>query len=782
MDSGYFSNRTYRADLQAHTTGAKLGGYNHVLLVGYMCLLRCAAALLLAMAGRAWLVCAQDDAVSRAVAALERGDLAYAEQILQTELKSQPNDAAGLSVLGVVLDQEKKYGEADEMYRRALAVSPHSPALLNNYGNHLVATGKASEARRVFLQVLALDPAHPNALVQLARIALEHKSAREALTYLERLPPSAQQTTEIAILKMQAEYALHRNKEADEMLERVSRGVEGDAKLSLSLGVALSSVGQYEKAETFFTRALQAEPGNFEALYYLGLAAGHAGHKERARDVLQQALEEQPENVDVLYDLAAVDAELNQKEKALELLARAAKLAPQRADIQFLLAHTSADLGYFGDAIQAWDRYLKIVPNDDIARRERAFAQTAIGEDMNAGIADLESLVRKHPNDAVGHYELAIAKSATDRDQALKELDRALALKPDLAAARMARGVLRYREGNAEGALADFEFVAQREPDNPNVLDRLGETYLTLNRPADALPVMRKAADLAPRDSTILLHFARALTNVGQTDEAKNVFARVRELGPNRSALPHPAGLVDFLSLSPEEQVARYRAGVERTVQKHPDNAEAQVRYLELLLGDRRTAEAAATGRKILVLNPSAALLEEAAGAFLAAEQYPLANDFLQQAANIAPSSNELKLELAIATFHITNAQAGLEQMDRIPEQERSGDYYLARMQMLSALGRSAEAEEALKQALKAKPTRPELYRQAALLLIKKRQSANALQVLDEAVRILPNDPDIPLIRAIALEHDEDSQQSQRLLNDLQSRWPESYRVWSRSQ
>src|SRR5690349_7239001 len=110
---------------------------------------------------------AQDDAISDAVAALERGDLANAEQSLQGLLNTRPNDAAALGVLGVVLDQEKKYREADGVYRRALAVSPRSAALLNNYGNHLIATGKSAEARKVFVQVLALNPGQPNALVQL---------------------------------------------------------------------------------------------------------------------------------------------------------------------------------------------------------------------------------------------------------------------------------------------------------------------------------------------------------------------------------------------------------------------------------------------------------------------------------------------------------------------------------------------------------------------------------------------------------------------------------------
>lgn len=723
---------------------------------------------------------AQGDAISQAVAALQSGDLASAEQILSAELKQRPNNADALEVLGVVLDQEKKYTEAEAVYRRAIALSPHSPPILNNYGNHLVTTGKREEARAMFLKVLALNPQQVNACVQLSRIALQNKSAAEAAC-LDRLPASAQEAMDVSILRMQVDYALGRNAAANQLLAQISRPADSDARLSFSLGVALSAVKQYDKAETFFARTVNLAPGNFEALYDLGLAASHAGHKQRARDILQQALEQQPDNVDVLYDLAAVTAELGQKPAALELLARAARLAPERADIERLVAYTSADLGYFGDAAQAWERYLKLVPGDAVARREHAFAETALGEDTKNGIADLEQYVRTHPTDPIGHYELGTAESPSDRDQALEQLDRAVALKPDLAAARVARGLLRYRQGNASAALVDFEAAAKREPTNPIVLDRLGETYMAVGRSADAVEVLRKAAELAPRDSTVLLHLGRALTNLGQPDEAKAVFARYRELGPSKSELLHPAGLVDFLSLSPDEQFARYRAGVERTVQKNPDNAEAQVRYLGLLLTDRNNEEAAAVARKILALKPSPALLAEAAGTLLAAEQYAFADEFLRQANELAPQSNELQLDSAIAAFQVADARTGLEKIDRIPPDERTGDYYLARMQMLEALGRDQEAESALKQALRAKPMHPELYRQIALLLIKKGRTPEARQLLDEGAGVLPNDPDIPLLRMLAASPGVNPQDSERLLNDLANRWPESYKIWSQA-
>jgi Tfp pilus assembly protein PilF len=113
--------------------------------------------------------------VSDAVAALQRGDLSFAEQILRAELRTHPNDVEVLDVLGVVLDKQKKYTESDEIYQRAIKLPQPSPALLNNYGNHLLATGKPTEARGVFLKVLALNPSHVNAHVQLARISFREK-------------------------------------------------------------------------------------------------------------------------------------------------------------------------------------------------------------------------------------------------------------------------------------------------------------------------------------------------------------------------------------------------------------------------------------------------------------------------------------------------------------------------------------------------------------------------------------------------------------------------------
>jgi tetratricopeptide (TPR) repeat protein len=710
-----------------------------------------------------------------ALAALARGDFATAEQKLRADVETHPNDAPALTLLGVALDNLGKLPEADEVHRRALANAPRSLDVLNNYANHLVGAGKGDEARKTYLQVVAIDPAQFNANVQLARLALQQGSGPEALGYLKHLPANQQDAPAVAVLRLAALSVAGDRAGADALAARLSAATGNDLGMNFSVGLALANAGQFDQAESFFTKALAAAPSDFNVLVNLGVVASHAGHNERGRDVLEAALRQQPQNVDVLYNLALVDVALQQTEAAVRLLAQAVRLAPQRADIQKLLAITTGDLGALEDAAAAWDRYLKLDPNDDFGRRERGFTAIQMGK-FEQGMPDLEWFVARHPEDAAGHFELGQAESKDEPAKGLAQLDRALALKPDFAAAHAFRGSLYYQSGKFEAAVTDLEAAARLRPDDAVTLDRLGQTYSALERPADAVRVLRRAAELAPGDSKTILHFARALADASETGESKAAMDRFRQLGPavNKSV---PGGLVDYLSLTPEQQHADYRARVEKAARANPTDAAAEVNLLKLLLDDGKLDQVASTAHKIAALKPGATMLADAGRALLESRQYAPARELLELAAAAAPSA-DVDLDLAIATFRATGAREGLQQMDRVPEADRSGDYYLARAQILDASLRPEEAAAALDQALQRAPKRVDLYQQTTAFLARGGQYTEALSLLDRAVRTLPQNREIPLMRATTLELAGRTADAEKLLGEMQNRWPEWHAIW----
>jgi len=683
-------------------------------------------------------------AMRDAIAAMQRGDFQAAERQLRGEVAAHPDDALALSLLGAALDNLKQFPEAAGFHNRAIAKAPRSTDVLTSYAAHLWIAGNDEEARKVYLRVVALDASNSIANLQLARLALKKKNGADALRYLDRLPANQRENPPALWLRLEALY------------------LSGEI-------------------------ALKANPANFNVLYDLGVAATYAGHYDRAREVLDAALRQQPQNVDVLYALARADEGLKQWETAVRWLAQAAKLDPRRADVQEMLAVTTTKLGALDDAVAAWDRYLKLEPKNENARREWSYTVAQMGQ-VEQGIAGLEWFIARHPDDVLGHYELAQAERNLDMTKAFRHFDKALELDPNYAPARTARGSLYYQEGNPAAAAKDLEIAARLRPDDAAGLDRLGQAYRALDRTADAVRVLRKAAELAPGDSKTLLHFARALADAGKTEESKAVMDRFRELGPEkRRSLP--AGFVEYLNLTDEQRHADYRARVEKEVRNHPNDAAAQVAWMKLLIEDANWDRVAETARGVAGLKPGVAVLDDAGRALLGAKQYGLAREVLKQAAAAAPSSDiqrasdiqaaaDIQLDLAIAAFSGGDAAQALQEMDRIPERARGGDYHLARAQMLGALSKTEEALAAIDQALRSAPARPDFYRQATAFLTQNNQTPEALRFLEQGARLLPGNREILLLKAGTLELAGQADDAGHLLSEIQSRWPEWYPAW----
>lgn len=603
-----------------------------------------------------------------ALAAMRRGDFAAAERELRAEVAAHPSEAAALSLLGVALDSENKVKEADEFHRRALAAAPNSVDVLGNFGNHLFRMGDDDGAEQAYRKIVAIDPANAGANLQLARLAAKRKDGEAARKYLAK----------------------------------VGVGFISDPRQAFALGVDFANGGLFPEAEKWFALALAANPADFNVLFNLGAVANAAGDFERGREVLETALRQRPDNVDVLYRLAEADRGLHRNETALGLLARASKLAPQRADVLKMLAVTAGDVGAREDALAAWDRYLKLEPEDGPARRERALAALHLGRTAE-GMAELTEYVKRNPGDAVGHFEMGLAEAQSDVTAAMAELDRAIALRPYWPAAHAARGNLYYQQGKAEKALPDLEMAAKAQADDASTLDRLGQAYLALDRAKDGVNALRRAAALAPDDPTVQLHFGRALAQAGEAAESKKVMDRFRQLGP-ATKRGIPAGLVDYLAMTPEERRADYRARVEKAVRENPMDAAAELDYLNLLLDDGKTAEAAETAHRLDALHPKASAELAVAHARLF-ETQGKPEDALKALAG-APQTAEVCWRETALLVRMKRPAEAVGLLDRAPA---SDEVLLLKAAALKIAGQTAEGDRVLAEIARRRPEWPAL-------------------------------------------------------------------------
>jgi len=239
-------------------------------------------------------------------------------------------------------------------YQRALKIAPVSAQLLNNAANHYLSSGDRSRARELYLKAVALDPQHPNAKLQLARMSVEDKRGRPALGYLSHLGNDDSSNPVVLELRARALSLTDQCVEASEVVKRLVGQADSDWRIHFSAGAVFARCKLYDQAEASFSRALDADTRNFDILYNLGLAALQAGHNDRAASVFETALNERSEDVDCLYQLSHAYIRQERKADAAALLAKAEKLAPERADILLLLAQVSTQLEFYQDGASTY--------------------------------------------------------------------------------------------------------------------------------------------------------------------------------------------------------------------------------------------------------------------------------------------------------------------------------------------------------------------------------------------------------------------------------------------
>jgi superkiller protein 3 len=704
--------------------------------------------------------------------AFQQGKTAQAEQSLRAALEKYPRDPRALSLMGVILDAQKRYTEAEKYYHQALAILPGSASLLNNLANHYFAEGDMARARATYLKVLAIDASHSNANLQMARLSVAEKQPAAALQYLDRLTNKEQAQPAVELLRAQALELGGKHSAAEQLFAHVEKQAGSDPRVVFSIGMFFADQKRYEEAEKAFTRALEVAPEDFDILYNLGLAATRAGHLERAEEIYQVALRQRPDDVDCLYNLARVYAERGQNDQASITLFHAQRLAPERTDVLLFLAGATEKLGFYGDSAVAYDKYLKLRPNDDVARRKRGFALARTAK-LDEALVDLRWYAKKHPEDPRGLYELGFAETVREQNQALKHFDQAIHLDPNLTPARYGRAVLYYQQGKALQCVADMKFVLDREPRNYQALDLLGQAYLQLNQPQEAAQVLGCAAALAPKDGKVLMHYSRVLIRLNRKEEAAKVLAAFKALGPEESRRRPYGGLFEYLSLPPAEQRAHYLANLQRTITTRPDDPGLRVRLGRALLDEGKTSEALEAFRTVRELSADPKILAECGKTLLDTEQYQPAREFLDLAVAADPTAADARLDLALAVFHSAGLEAGLAELDKTPPAQRQGDYFLLRAQILDAMKKPREAAAALDLGLRSSPTRPDLYLEAALFLIKHTQYQQAVNLLQKANSTVPDVPELMLTQAIAYELLQQPEEAQRLLTQLESRWPE---------
>jgi tetratricopeptide (TPR) repeat protein len=91
-------------------------------------------------------------------------------------------------------------------------------------------------------------------------------------------------------------------------------------------------------------------------------------------------------------------------------------------------------------------------------------------------------------------------------------------------------------EGKHEEAIEEFKKALEKDPDQPNILGNMAESYVKLEKNDEALEIYKKAIAIAPDNAALYTNMGVLLSKMGKNAESQEAFKKAASLNPASSA------------------------------------------------------------------------------------------------------------------------------------------------------------------------------------------------------------------------------------------------------
>ncbi|MCS6831066.1 MAG: tetratricopeptide repeat protein [Armatimonadota bacterium] len=224
------------------------------------------------------------------------GLLERAEGAFRRAIEIHPRFADLYCNLGIVLRQQERYPEAEQVLLKALEVNPRFAYAKLQLGICYLQQGEAEKGWQAVQEAVALEPRLHSTAYQKAQNLRESGNLQEAIAALEQL-----RITEVEDIQFHTRLGddLYRRGMYTKAAEEYRKALHVNGAypdLYNRLGVALLAQSDYSGAEEAFRRALQINPRYAEAQANLVLALRGAGKNAEAQQAMERLAEIAPDN------------------------------------------------------------------------------------------------------------------------------------------------------------------------------------------------------------------------------------------------------------------------------------------------------------------------------------------------------------------------------------------------------------------------------------------------------------------------------------------------------
>jgi len=402
-------------------------------------------------------------------------------------------------------------------------------------------------------------------------------------------------------------------------LEARQAVVENSPELQIedlqSLAKCEIQLEKFEQAQDTCHTALKLAPDDGMCLAILGEALFHKGQKKKALEHLQKAIQSAPDLGTPWLILASIQKQNGEFAKATETLRQASQAVSDQAEIQLALGETHLQAGAISQALSCLQRANQMAESYPVIEYfhlrsqiglplAKALFELGHAEEALQTIQSITSLPDKQTY--LLHLQAQILIFLGRAQEALPLLAKALLIDPEDIYLGLDYARALIEAGNAsQKAIDTLNALLERDSDNPEALALLAEAFSSIDEPAEALKVYRKALNTCLSEdprwyARLSVGLARSALALEQPETALAVLQQVSQNAPQD--LPVLQTMAEAYAVTQLNEQARQTAILARDLA--PSSVENLSWYAHLSANIQAYDEAANALNKAIEINP----------------------------------------------------------------------------------------------------------------------------------------------------------------------------------
>jgi protein O-GlcNAc transferase len=372
--------------------------------------------------------------------------------------------------------------------------------------------------------------------------------------------------------------------------------------------------------------------------------------------------------------------------------------------------------------------------------------------DLTTALADFEKVVRLAPSAEEGHSALGAVLVRLQRtSEGIRELDKALAMKPSDGNAQTNLALAYQQSGHAAKALPLFAKLeatarAEKHPLAPSILAPYARALATEGRVPEAIAKMKEAVAGDPHNTELQDELGSLYAQHQDWTKAEQAFSAALNASPDFAMAHLHLGLTRKAEQQPgamEELASAYRLA--------PENALIALQYGQALAAAGDDAQAIPILQNATKLDPASTAAAYQLGlALQRANRLDEAIQLLQKTAAAEPQNAEVLTNLGMALCQVQNAKDAVPILQRAvrltPENPTAHQDLAAAFIQMNQI---EDAEDELRAALKLSPDAPQLHYNLGLALKMQDDAAGAIPELEAAAKLNPSASEPPYVLGV---------------------------------